>query len=136
MFALKRFVAVLSLSLACALAAGQVMAGAADVATSEGGRMKFEYADDGRLRINMQEADSYMLVRDGEIYAVSESNGSPQVISLLQAMNMFGGMADSATRTVMSPSPTWLASGVPDRRPVPGFNESQSWFVPDWTDHW
>jgi hypothetical protein len=97
MSALKRFISALSLSVTCALATGQVMAGAADVETSEGGRMKFEYADDGRLRINMPDADSYMLVREGEIYAVTESNGSPQVISLRQAMNMFGGMADSAT---------------------------------------
>jgi hypothetical protein len=84
------------LAIALAFGVGATHAGTADMSTSDGHKMKFEYLGDDLLRINMQEGN-YMLVQGGEVYMVTDSDGELMVIKLEQAMGMFGSMADSAT---------------------------------------
>lgn len=78
------------------IASSWALAGAADMQSSDGGKMKFEYRGDDLLRINMQEGN-YMLVKGDQIYVVTNSDGQLMVISLNQAMSLFGSMADAAT---------------------------------------
>jgi hypothetical protein len=73
-----------------------VLAGAADVVNSDGSTMKFEYRGD-KLRINpQQDESSYMLLRDGHLYVVTNNDGQPMVIDANQAMGMFGSVAAAA----------------------------------------
>jgi hypothetical protein len=82
---------------ALALSSAHSFAGAADVVSSDGNTMKFEYQGD-QLRINPgQDQNSYMVLRDGHIYVVTDSNGQKMVIDANQAMGMFGSMAGAAT---------------------------------------
>ena len=87
------------LSAACALVLGAhsvvTLAGAADVRSSEGGQMKFEYRDD-LLRITTDGQQGYMVVRDGEIYMVTNAEGQVMVLSLSQAMGLMGSQASAA----------------------------------------
>jgi hypothetical protein len=72
------------------------LAGVADVVNSEGQSMKFEYQGD-KLRINTDQGESsYMVLRDGHIYVVTNSDGQQMVIDANQAMGMFGSMAGAA----------------------------------------
>ena len=91
-----RILAAGLLASSLALSGSYAHAGAADLSTSEGTKMKFEYQGDDLLRINMQEGN-YMLVLEDQIYVVNRSDGETMVISLNQAMGMFGSMADAAT---------------------------------------
>ncbi len=81
---------------ALALYGTGALAGAADVRTTDGGQMKFEYAGDDQLRVNLEQQDSYMVLRDGQIYMVMKSDGQTMVVSLNQTMSMFGAQADAA----------------------------------------
>ena len=59
--------------------------------------MLFEYSGDN-LRVNMgEETANYMVLRDGRVYVVADSDGSIMVIDASQAWSMFGGMASAAT---------------------------------------
>ena len=93
----KLFVTASITSLLLANGVPKALAGAADVITSDGKLMKFEYRGDNKMRISMPGQDSYMLHTDGRMYVVSEQNGQLMVIDINQAMGMFGSMADSAT---------------------------------------
>lgn len=81
---------------ALGLAASPAIADIASVVDAEGNHMRFEYQDE-RLRINMDDQDAYMVVRDGRTYVVSNQDGELMVIDLSQTMAMFGGMAKAAT---------------------------------------
>jgi hypothetical protein len=74
-----------------------LLAGAADVRSSDGGSMKFEYAGTDKLRINMADGANYMVVKENQIYVVADNEGQIMVFNMNQAMSMFGGMASSAT---------------------------------------
>ncbi len=87
--------AVISAALSCS--ANTVLAGAADVRTSDGGAMKFEYDGGDLLRVNMGEEDAYMIRRDNTMYMVSNADGQLMVVDMSQALNMFAGMAQGAT---------------------------------------
>ena len=91
----RRFAAA-TVCVALSAPSAAVLAGAADVQSSDGQKMKFEYGDD-RLRINMSQPGSYMLVLGDQVYVVTDNDGQVMVVSLNQAMHMFGNMAASAT---------------------------------------
>lgn len=79
------------------LLAGPAQAGTADVTDAEGTTMRFEYRDD-MLRVNMdQEGAGYMILRDDNLYVVTNSDGRTMVIDANQAWSMFGSMAAGAT---------------------------------------
>ncbi len=94
---LQTVLSATALATVLAWAAPGAMAGAADVKSSDGGAMKFEYSGRDRLRINMGTDNNYMIMRDDEIYVVTDSDGQIMVISMNQAMSMFAGMAAGAT---------------------------------------
>lgn len=79
-----------------ALATAPALADIAEVMDAEGNRMRFEYQAD-KLRINMDQQDAYMVVRDGRTYVVNNADGELMVIDLSQTMAMFGSMAKAAT---------------------------------------
>ncbi|MAT92938.1 MAG: hypothetical protein CME59_10100 [Halioglobus sp.] len=81
-----------------ALLAGPAQAGTADVTDAEGNTMRFEYRGD-LLRVNMDQegAAGYMLLRDNNLYVVTNSDGNLMVIDANQAWGMFGSMAAGAT---------------------------------------
>jgi hypothetical protein len=86
--------AILALSL---LGIASAHAGSADATNAEGDTMRFEYRGD-MLRVGVGgESASYMVMRDGNIYVVSNDGDQPMVINASQAMSMFGGMAGAAT---------------------------------------
>ncbi len=89
------------LSAACAAALGVysigTLAGAADVRTSEGGQMKFEYRGGDQLRITTDGQNGYMVTRNGEIFMVTQSEGQVMVMSLSQTLGMFGAQAGAAS---------------------------------------
>lgn len=71
-------------------------AGSAEVVSADGHKMQFEYQDE-KLRINTEQGEeSYMILRDGHMYVVSNSDGNLMVIDANQAMGMFGNMAGAA----------------------------------------
>jgi len=80
-----------------ALQSAGAHSGAADVRTNDGGQMKFEYDGDSQLRINLQQDGNYMVLKDGEIYMVTNAEGQVMVLSLKQTMSMFGNQADAAS---------------------------------------
>lgn len=89
------------LSATCAAVLGVcsagALAGAADVRTSEGGQMKFEYGGNDQLRITPDGQNGYMVARDGEIFMVTSSEGQVMVLSLSQTMGMFGPQSGAAS---------------------------------------
>lgn len=72
------------------------LAGSATVESPNGERMVFEYADGNKLRLNTSQQDTYMLVRDNTLFAVSYNNGQPMVVN---ASTMMKGFADMAKMT-------------------------------------
>lgn len=80
-----------------ATASATVLAGAADLRSNDGSKMKFEYSGDDKLRITMEQPGSYMLMLGNDIYVVTDNDGQVMVMSLNQAMGMFAGMAAGAT---------------------------------------
>lgn len=76
---------------------GLAAAGTADVKTSDGSQMQFEYRGDDQLRVNMQQEGSYLLVTGEQVYVVSNSGGQVMVVDLAQTMSMFGSMAQAAS---------------------------------------
>lgn len=72
------------------------LAGSATVESPDGERMVFEYADGNKLRLNTSQQDTYMLVRDNTLFAVSYNNGQPMVVN---ASTMMKGFADMAKMT-------------------------------------
>lgn len=74
--------------------AGTALAGSATVESPGGERMVFEYADGNKLRLNTPEQNTYMLVRDNTLYAVSYNNGQPMVVNASTMMKGFANMAE------------------------------------------
>lgn len=70
-------------------------AGAADMETTDGNSMKFEY-EGNNLRINTGQEGSYMILNDQGMYVVNESGGRLIVIDAGQMMGMFGDMDATA----------------------------------------
>ena len=91
----------------CMLAASlllsqSVFGGTAGVTNAEGDTMHFEYEGDN-LRIGTgDETPSYMVVRDNNLYMVTNSDGNIMVIDAGQAWSMVGGLAGSATPDMVS----------------------------------
>ncbi|MEQ8515517.1 MAG: hypothetical protein RIC38_07930 [Chromatocurvus sp.] len=81
------------LSAAALLYANTALAGSATVVSGDGERMVFEYADGDKLRLNTQQDNTYMVVRDNTLYAVSYSNGQPMVVNASTMMKGFANMA-------------------------------------------
>jgi hypothetical protein len=99
--AMKKLLLLITFPAACTMLANSLaLAGAANVASGDGTKMKFEYRDQD-LRIDMKGQEGYMLVTGGSMYVVSVSNGQTMVIDMKQARNMFGNMADTATPSAM-----------------------------------
>lgn len=73
--------------------ASTALAGSATVESPNGERMVFEYADGNKLRLNTPQQDTYMLVRDNTLYAVSYNNGQPMVVNASTMMKGFASMA-------------------------------------------
>lgn len=73
-------------------------AGTATVSSGPGDTAIFEYAGD-MLRINSDQPDSYVVVRDGNLYAVSFNDGQPMVID---AGSMMKGMANMIPQVIES----------------------------------
>ena len=91
---IKTFVGVLTL---CGLFATGAFAGTSEVRSKDGEVSRFEYAGD-MLRIGAgNQPDGYMIMRDGRVYVVSESDGNTMVMDISQALGMFGAMATAAT---------------------------------------
>ncbi len=84
-----------TLLLALGLAAVPASADIAEVVDSEGNTMTFEYQGD-QLRIDMNQENSYMLVRGEQVYAVTDNDGEVMVIDVKQTLSMFGNMAQAA----------------------------------------
>lgn len=90
--------------------ANLAVAGAADMKTSDGNQMKFEYEGDN-LRINTGQEGSYMVVNNDGIYVVSNANGTPMVIDAGKMMGMFGDMAATAPSIASSKIVSLEATG-------------------------
>ncbi len=86
---------------ASVLAGNLAYAGAADLKSSDGDTLKFEYRGD-KLRINMDDDQGYMVVDDTGLYVVRDSDGQLMVIDAGKMMKMFGAMAGSAAPSVTS----------------------------------
>lgn len=94
---------------ASALAAGALLfpwttaqAGTAEISSGDGATVSYEFSGD-KVRMNLQGESSYMIVRDDNIYMVTDGGGgNMMVIDASQAWNMVGGMAGSTTPDMMS----------------------------------
>ena len=78
------------------LYANGTLAGSATVESTNGERMVFEYADGDKLRLNLEQQNGHMIVRENTLYSVSYNNGEPMVIN---ASTMMKGFADMAKIT-------------------------------------
>jgi len=74
---------------------GMAFGGAADMKTTDGNSMKFEY-EGSSLRINTGQEGSYMILNDKGMYVVNESGGRLTVIDAGQMLGMFGDMDATA----------------------------------------
>lgn len=84
-----------------AIGASQAFAGSAQLVNKNGDTMQFEYQGD-KLRINPGTKETYMVLRDTNLYAVQDVGGKMMVIDAGKMMQMFGSMATSATPSVTS----------------------------------
>src|SRR5690606_28064315 len=86
-------------------AALPAFAGIADIITSDGSATRIEYASQP-LRVTNHTADApVMILRDGRVYMVQNTGGTPMVIDASQALSMFGNAASQM-------SPEMLATEV------------------------
>lgn len=93
--ATHRFLSTLILVLL--FGSGAAVAGTTEVRSQEGEISRFEYSGD-MLRIGGGgQAEGYMIMRDGRVYVVNESDGNTMVMDISQALGMFGAMANAAT---------------------------------------
>ncbi len=72
-------------------AAGQPMGREANAAT-------VTWDDDDAVRMDMKGQDSYLLMRDGNVYSVSQSRGGAQVMELSVIMKMMQSMGRTGTK--------------------------------------
>lgn len=96
----KKTIGSLLFCFACSITPNLAFAGAVDLETPGGNRMKFEYAGDN-LRINTGQAGSYMIINTEGMYMVNNAGGQLMVIDAGKMIGMFGDMAP-ATPTVAS----------------------------------
>lgn len=87
-----------------------LLAGSADMETSDGNRMKFEYEGDS-LRVNTGQEGGYMIINDDGMYVVTDSDGHLMVIDAGKMMGMFGGMAATAPSVASSKVVSLKATG-------------------------
>ncbi|MDX1734347.1 MAG: hypothetical protein R3228_08265 [Halioglobus sp.] len=76
-------------------------AGSAEVTAGDGSRMTYEYTDT-MVRMNSDEPNSWMVLRDGHAYMVSINDGQPMVIDANQAWRMASGIIGNAAPNVMN----------------------------------
>ncbi|MEH6557042.1 MAG: hypothetical protein V7459_02190 [Oceanicoccus sp.] len=90
-------------------------AGAADMTTSEGSKMKFEYAGD-KLRINTGQEGVYLVVNDDGLYAVTNASGQIMVVDAGKMIGMFGNMSSTAPSVASSQVVSLEATGTTESR--------------------
>ncbi|PLW82175.1 hypothetical protein CWI75_10325 [Kineobactrum sediminis] len=95
MLKLMRYALYPTAALGLVLASSLSSADIAQVVDQQGNRTTFEYEGD-KLRINSDDQQGYMIMRDRKLYVVTEDQGEFAVIDLSQAMSMFGGFAKAA----------------------------------------
>lgn len=106
----KKFVGSLLVCASSWAVANLAFAGAADMQSSDGNKMKFEYEGD-KLRINTGQEGSYMVINNDGMYVVSDAGGTPMVIDAGKMMGMFGDMAATAPSVASSEVVTLKATG-------------------------
>lgn len=118
-FRTKTALLVTAIALTTALPAAH--AGKATIASGEGNTMEFEYSGDSLLRLNTQDQDGYMVVRDNTLYVVSYSNGQPMVMN---ASSMMKGFSAMTPQTIPSASRGEFVSlkGTGQKEKVAGIN--------------
>ena len=91
--------------------AGGAWADVTTVQTNNGDTMTYEYEGD-KLRIDVGQQDSYMLLVDGTVYSVTRSDGEYMVVDVSQAMSMFGSaLRDAAPGAADSRVESFEATG-------------------------
>ncbi len=90
---------------ATALAAcvGAAHAGTATISTADGGMATFEYSET-MLRIGSGDDNSYAVVRDGSLFAVTIANGQPMVMDAGAMMRSMAGAGAGAGMPQMAPA--------------------------------
>ena len=78
--------------------------------SADGESMVFEYADGNKLRLNTRQDDTYMVVRDNTLYAVSYNNGQPMVVNASNVMQGFASMAKMTEQAAPSGTTAELVS--------------------------
>ena len=102
------------------VAAGYTFAGSADMETSDGNHMKVEYEDD-KLRIDMGQVGSYMLVNGDGMYVINTSGGEVTVFDIGKMMGMFGDLESVAPSVATSKIISLTAKGQrEDYAGIPG----------------
>jgi len=98
-------------SFACAINANSAFAGAADMKTTDGSQMKFEY-DGDNMRINTGQEGSYMIINGDGMYVINNSGGQLMVIDAGKMMGMFGDMASTSPSMASSKIISLEATGT------------------------
>lgn len=106
----KKLTASLAIFFTFAALANFALAGAADMTSADGSRIKFEYQGN-KLRINTAEQEGYMIINDQGMYVVSNAAGKIMVIDAGKMMGMFAGMASTAPAVASSEVVSLKATG-------------------------
>ncbi len=67
--------------------------GVATIALDEDQSMQLAWQGEQTVRMEVGQADSYMLLRDGSVYSVTNTSGTPRVMNLTSMMKAFGAAA-------------------------------------------
>lgn len=97
----KKIIGALAFYLASSALANLALAGAADMESSDGNLMKFEYEGD-KLRINTGQEGSYMILNNEGMYVINNTGGQLMVIDAGKMIGMFGDMASTAPSVASS----------------------------------
>lgn len=80
-----------------ALVPGMALAaGTATFAGKDGKAMHVEWRSGGLLRMDAPGQAAYMIARDGKLYSVTESNGTPRVIEMTDMLKAMTAMANKS----------------------------------------
>mgnify|MGYP000244671325 CR=1 FL=1 len=101
--------------LICSMLTNFAHAGAADMTSADGSRIKFEYQGD-KLRINTAEKGSYMIINEDGMFVVANTEGQVMVIDAGKAMGMFAGMAPTAPAVASSEVVSLKATGKKEKK--------------------